>query len=186
LAGSTERPAAFTGRDLTRKGGRRLRPPFAPMEALSVDEIPTGSGWQYEPKWDGFRCLLFRNGRNVVLQSKSGRSLTRYFPDLGGPCSQGRHLCRRRRDCGAEERHILGRRLAPTHPSGVEPGIKASGGDTGAVDRLRSADQDTWSKFDTTIFPDTAFGTERNSCAGGPTSRRGSAPWIRSCKRKQT
>jgi ATP-dependent DNA ligase len=52
------------------------------MEALSVDEIPTGSGWQYEPKWDGFRCLVFRNGRNVALQSKSGRSLTRYFPDL--------------------------------------------------------------------------------------------------------
>src|SRR4029450_10168160 len=75
LAGSTERPAAFTGRALTRKGGRRLRPPFAPMEALSADEIPTGSGGQYEPKWDGFRCLLFRNGRNVVLQSKSGRSL---------------------------------------------------------------------------------------------------------------
>jgi len=59
-----------------------LRPPFAPMEALSVDEIPTGSGWQYEPKWDGFRCLVFRNGRNVVLQSKAGRPLTRYFPDV--------------------------------------------------------------------------------------------------------
>jgi ATP-dependent DNA ligase len=59
-----------------------LRPPFAPMEALSVDEIPTGSGWQYEPKWDGFRCLLFRNGRDIFLQSKSGRSLTRYFPEL--------------------------------------------------------------------------------------------------------
>ena len=52
------------------------------MEALSVDEIPTGSGWQYEPKWDGFRCLLFRNGRNIFLQSKSGRALTRYFPEL--------------------------------------------------------------------------------------------------------
>jgi ATP-dependent DNA ligase len=52
------------------------------MEALSVDEIPTGSGWQYEPKWDGFRCLVFRNGRNVVLQSKAGRPLTRYFPDV--------------------------------------------------------------------------------------------------------
>jgi ATP-dependent DNA ligase len=52
------------------------------MEALSVDEIPTGSGWQYEPKWDGFRCLVFRNGRNVVLQSKAGRALTRYFPDV--------------------------------------------------------------------------------------------------------
>ena len=52
------------------------------MEALSVDEIPTGSGWLYEPKWDGFRCLVFRDGRKVVLQSKSGRPLTRYFPDL--------------------------------------------------------------------------------------------------------
>src|SRR5437660_186350 len=52
------------------------------MEALSVDEIPTGSGWQYEPKWDGFRCLVFRNGKGVDLRSKSGRSLTRYFPEL--------------------------------------------------------------------------------------------------------
>jgi len=52
------------------------------MEALSVDEIPTGSGWQYEPKWDGFRCLVFRNGGKVDLRSKSGRSLTRYFPEL--------------------------------------------------------------------------------------------------------
>jgi ATP-dependent DNA ligase len=52
------------------------------MEAVSVDEIPTGPGWQYEPKWDGFRCLTFRNGHKVELQSKSGRSLTRYFPEL--------------------------------------------------------------------------------------------------------
>ena len=52
------------------------------MEAVSVDEIPTGPGWQYEPKWDGFRCLTFRNGNKVELQSKSGRSLTRYFPEL--------------------------------------------------------------------------------------------------------
>ena len=61
---------------------RMLRPPFAPMEALSVDEIPTGKGWQYEPKWDGFRCLVFRNGGKVDLRSKAGRSLTRYFPEL--------------------------------------------------------------------------------------------------------
>jgi ATP-dependent DNA ligase len=52
------------------------------MEALSVDEIPTGPQWQYEPKWDGFRCLLFRDGASVELQSKSGQSLTRYFPEL--------------------------------------------------------------------------------------------------------
>jgi ATP-dependent DNA ligase len=61
---------------------RKLRPPYPPMEALSVEEIPTGPEWQYEPKWDGFRCLVFRDGPSVTLQSKSGKPLTRYFPDL--------------------------------------------------------------------------------------------------------
>jgi ATP-dependent DNA ligase len=59
-----------------------LHPPFSPMEALSVDEVPTGEEWQYEPKWDGFRCLVFRDGNKVELQSKSGQTLTRYFPEL--------------------------------------------------------------------------------------------------------
>jgi ATP-dependent DNA ligase len=61
---------------------RSLRPPLPPMEALSVDEIPAGPEWQYEPKWDGFRCLAFRDGDSITLQSKSGKSLTRYFPDV--------------------------------------------------------------------------------------------------------
>jgi ATP-dependent DNA ligase len=56
--------------------------PFHPMEALSVDEIPVAGDWQYEPKWDGFRCLVFRDGKRVELQSKSGRMMTRYFPEL--------------------------------------------------------------------------------------------------------
>ena len=51
------------------------------MEARSVDEIPVGD-WQYEPKWDGFRCLAFRDGQDVFLQSKSGQPLARYFPDV--------------------------------------------------------------------------------------------------------
>ena len=55
---------------------------YAPMEALSVPALPAGSEWQYEPKWDGFRCLAFRDGERVELRSKSGRSLTRYFPEL--------------------------------------------------------------------------------------------------------
>jgi ATP-dependent DNA ligase len=59
-----------------------LRPPFAPMEALSVEVIPEGEEWQYEPKWDGFRCLVFRDAQSVELQSKAGQSLTRYFPEL--------------------------------------------------------------------------------------------------------
>jgi ATP-dependent DNA ligase len=56
--------------------------PFSLMEALSVAQIPSGEEWQYEPKWDGFRCLAFREGSKVDLQSKSGRPMTRYFPEL--------------------------------------------------------------------------------------------------------
>jgi len=59
-----------------------LKPPLAPMEARSVDAIPEGPEWQYEPKWDGFRCLVFREGERVTLQSKAGKPLTRYFPDV--------------------------------------------------------------------------------------------------------
>jgi ATP-dependent DNA ligase len=59
-----------------------LRQPFAPIEAQSVDSIPVGEAWRYEPKWDGFRCLAFRDGAKVELQSKSGRSMSRYFPEL--------------------------------------------------------------------------------------------------------
>jgi ATP-dependent DNA ligase len=61
-----------------------LKPPFAPMEALLVESIPADppGAWQYEPKWDGFRCLVFRHGVKVELQSKSGQPLTRYFPEV--------------------------------------------------------------------------------------------------------
>jgi len=52
------------------------------MVAQSADEIPVGSSWQYEPKWDGFRALAFRDRKAVDLQSKSGRLMTRYFPEL--------------------------------------------------------------------------------------------------------
>jgi ATP-dependent DNA ligase len=60
----------------------RLKMPFAPMEAATVDEIPVGAEWQYEPKWDGFRCLAFRRNNKIQLQSKSGKPLARYFPDV--------------------------------------------------------------------------------------------------------
>ena len=59
-----------------------LKPPLPPMEARLVEEIPTGDGWQYEPKWDGFRCLAFRDEKQTYLQSKAGQPLARYFPDV--------------------------------------------------------------------------------------------------------
>lgn len=56
--------------------------PFLPMEAKIASEIPIGPEWEYEPKWDGFRCIAFRDGKTVELQSKAGQSLTRYFPEV--------------------------------------------------------------------------------------------------------
>lgn len=55
---------------------------YAPMEARLVDELPSGDEWQYEPKWDGFRCLAFRDDAKVDLMSKAGKPLARYFPEL--------------------------------------------------------------------------------------------------------
>jgi ATP-dependent DNA ligase len=53
-----------------------------PMEARLASAIPDGTGWQFEPKWDGFRCLAFRDGDNTELMSKSGKPLARYFPEI--------------------------------------------------------------------------------------------------------
>jgi ATP-dependent DNA ligase len=59
-----------------------LQPPYPPAEARPVKELPQGPGWLYEPKWDGFRCLAFRHGEEIILQSKAGQPLTRYFPEI--------------------------------------------------------------------------------------------------------
>jgi ATP-dependent DNA ligase len=55
---------------------------YQPMEAEPASELPQGREWVYEPKWDGFRCLAFRDGLSVDLRSKSQKPLTRYFPEL--------------------------------------------------------------------------------------------------------
>jgi ATP-dependent DNA ligase len=56
--------------------------PFPPMEAQLVKELPTGNGWQFEPKWDGFRGVLENDGGELALWSRNGRPLLRYFPEL--------------------------------------------------------------------------------------------------------
>jgi ATP-dependent DNA ligase len=55
---------------------------YEPMNALLVADLPASGDWQYEPKWDGFRCIAFRDGRKVELRSKSGQPLARYFPEV--------------------------------------------------------------------------------------------------------
>ena len=59
-----------------------IKLPYPPMDALSVDAVPEGPDWQYEPKWDGFRTLAVRDGERIELQSKAGQPLARYFPDV--------------------------------------------------------------------------------------------------------
>ena len=59
-----------------------IKPPFEPMEAHSARELPAPGTVQYEPKWDGFRCIAFRDGAEVYLQSKAGQPLSRYFPEI--------------------------------------------------------------------------------------------------------
>jgi ATP-dependent DNA ligase len=59
-----------------------LDPNTPPIEARPVAELPEGERWRYEPKWDGFRCLAFRDGDHIELRSKSGQPLARYFPDV--------------------------------------------------------------------------------------------------------
>src|SRR5579862_9641876 len=67
---------------VSRFDGLALPPPVEPMETRPAPRIPQGDEWIYEPKWDGFRCLAFRDDDDVELQSKSGETLTRYFPEI--------------------------------------------------------------------------------------------------------
>ncbi|MET0417622.1 MAG: ATP-dependent DNA ligase, partial [Actinoplanes sp.] len=59
-----------------------INPPVEPMLAKSVSKLPTTPGVTYEPKWDGFRCIVFRDGDEVELASRGGKSMTRYFPEV--------------------------------------------------------------------------------------------------------
>src|SRR6188472_1856816 len=62
-----------------------FQPPLQHMLAQSADAIPEGEGWLYEPKWDGFRVLVFRDGDTLDLRSRDDRPLLRYFPELADP-----------------------------------------------------------------------------------------------------
>jgi ATP-dependent DNA ligase len=60
-------------------------PPIAPMLSSAADALPAGDGWQFEPKWDGFRTLVFRDGDEILLQSRDEKPMNRYFPELIAP-----------------------------------------------------------------------------------------------------
>ena len=63
-------------------------PPLAPMLSTAADRLPAGGGWQFEPKWDGFRTLVFRDGDEILLQSRDEKPMNRYFPELAAPLAR--------------------------------------------------------------------------------------------------
>ena len=62
-----------------------FEPPLEPMLAKAADNLPSDDGWLFEPKWDGFRALVFRDGDEVYIQSRDLKPLDRYFPELAAP-----------------------------------------------------------------------------------------------------
>ena len=92
-----------------------LTPPVLPQLAKTARALPTGDGWVYEPKWDGFRAVAFVDGGDVYLQSRSGRPLTRYFPELKFPA--GRYVLDGEivlfDDQGRQDFDALGQRIHP-------------------------------------------------------------------------
>ena len=123
-----------------------VQPPLEPMLAKAQAKVPDEAGvWSYEPKWDGFRALVFRDGDDVVLQSRNGKELGRYFPELLDALRD--ELAPR---CVLDgeivvPREIGGRirldweSLSPAHPSRRQPGQDAGRTDAGALHRFRRA-----------------------------------------------
>ena len=114
--------------------------PFPPMEAELVRELPSGDGWQYEPKWDGFRGVLENDGGELALWSRNERPLLRYFPELA-PARRAAPapLRPRRRDRDRPRRRARLRLDADAAPPGREPRPEARGRDPGDLHRLRPA-----------------------------------------------
>ena len=110
-----------------------------PMEARSVDSIPVGEEWQYESKWDGFRCLLTRDADTISMHSKSGQDISRYFPEVVAAALELRekhfHPGWRARRSG--RRPIFIRRSLATHPSSCEPCEEVSRANSGFVSCVR-------------------------------------------------
>ena len=158
-----------------------LSPPLMPQLALSRAALPEGDEWSYEPKWDGFRAIAFVDGDESFLQSRNGKPLSRYFPELEFP--PGEYVL-------DGELVILGEggkqefEVAPAaDPPGGVADPAARGGDARSVRRVRPARPRTASRCSTSLSRAAASGW-RSWCASRSTSRRGrreraeADPWL--------
>ncbi len=136
---------ARAGTRLARLGPRLMAlpvpPPVLPMLSKRIAALPEGDGWIFEPKWDGFRALVFRDGDELTIQSRDEKPLNRYFPEVveALKARAARALRARRRDRpGARLRARL-RGAAAAHSPGGLAGEAAGRGDPGVGRLLRSA-----------------------------------------------
>jgi ATP-dependent DNA ligase len=88
-----------------------LKPPVLPQLARSRESLPEGDGWAYEPKYDGFRCVAFVDGDEIELQSRNGKTLTRYFPEVVASLPAGRYVVDG--EIVASSFNTLGQRIHP-------------------------------------------------------------------------
>ena len=104
-----------------------VKPPVLPMLAKRIDELPAGQTWIFEPKWDGFRALIFRDGDEILIQSRDAKSLNRYFPgvDRAARRAVARSMCSRRRNRRRKERRARLRGIAAADSSGCLAGETA-------------------------------------------------------------
>ena len=109
------------------------------MLAKAADALPEGDGWIYEPKWDGFRCIVFRDGDEVELGSRNERPLTRYFPEVVAAVKS--KLPAR---CVVDGEILIPGEMGldfdaapPTHPSRGQQSAEARGRDAGELRRVR-------------------------------------------------
>ncbi len=107
-------------------GDPPVAPPLEPMLARAAEQIPSGPGWRYEPKWDGFRAIVFRDGDDVHIGSRKGQPLQRYFPEILDPLREALpgSRGRRRRDHHRHAARARLRRAAAAPPPG-----RLAGGD---------------------------------------------------------
>jgi hypothetical protein len=184
-------------------------PPVKPMLAKSVPDVPDGPGFLYEPKWDGFRCIVFRDGDEVELGSRNEKPLTRYFPDVveavkaqlpercvvdgeiviaGERGSTSRRCCsastRPTRGCGCSPRRP--RRLRRLRPARAGRGVAAEQPQSERRARLEQALSSSAAPVHLTpVTDDAALARSGSRCSRGP-GWTASSPSRSACRTRRT
>ena len=153
-----------------------VMPPVAPMLAKATDSVPDGDAWQFEPKWDGFRCIVFRDGPEIELGSRNETAAHAVLPRAGHGLAAGapRPVRGRRGDRGRDRRRARLRRPPAAHPPGRVEGEQAGARDAFQLRGLRPARPRRRGPHGPAAAPSAGPGSRQPSARSRPpsTSRR--------------